>query len=425
MIPLLQNQYIARRVPLSTRDPVESKTNFSRRERLPVQHPPQYARNMSDRAIIGAMSGTSVDGVDAALVAISGRGINISARLLLHFHCPYPPQLRHRIFSARSAGTIALSELADLGRDISLLYAAAVRGVLAEANYSTHDVVAVAAHGQTLYHAPPNTIQWLDPALLAAETGLAVISDFRRADCAAGGQGAPLVPFADYLLFSHPTRDRVLLNIGGIANFSYLPAGGGAEDLVAFDAGPGNCISDYFCRTFDPLGPGFDAGGGRAGLAIANRPVCDAFLKHPHFAKPPPKSTDSPEMIDAFLAASRGKPLPFDELLATASLATALAVVDGIARFCSKVPDELIVSGGGTENAAIMSHVRESAAKLGIGSLTTTDELGIPSAAKEAVAFAILGAATLDGVASNVPAATGAKRRAVLGSITPAPVSTI
>lgn len=371
------------------------------------------------------MSGTSADGVDAALVAISGHGMNISARLLRHFYKPYPLDLRQRIFALRSTGAVTLAELADLGRDISLLYADSVQGVLAAENFSARDVAAVAAHGQTLYHAPPNTIQWLDPALLAAKTGISVISDFRRADCAAGGQGAPLVPFADYLLFRHPARSRILLNIGGVANITHLPAGGAIDDLIAFDTGPGNCISDYLCRRLDPSGPGFDVSGQRAAAATAHRRICDAFLNHPYFSKPPPKSTDGPEMIEAFLAASRDNPLPLNELLATASLATGRSVIDAISRFCAKVPDELIVSGGGTENAAIMRQLRESAGKLGIQSIATTDELGVPSAAKEAIAFALLGAATLDGVPSNVPSATGASRHVVLGSITPAPASTI
>ncbi len=149
---------------------------------------------MSERAtkrtIVGAMSGTSADGVDAALIALSGHGTDLSARMLKHLHRPYPSELRRRIFAARGAGAIELAHLAGLARDISLLYADAVHDVLAAANFSGRDVVAVAAHGQTLYHAPPNTIQWLDPALLAARTKIAVVSDFRRADCAAGGQGA-------------------------------------------------------------------------------------------------------------------------------------------------------------------------------------------------------------------------------------------
>ncbi|HTW94806.1 MAG TPA: anhydro-N-acetylmuramic acid kinase, partial [Tepidisphaeraceae bacterium] len=174
------------------------------------------------RLIVGVMSGTSADGVDAALVRIPPDAS--PPRLLGHHHRPYDPILRRAIHNLRSNAFTSLSDLAWLAREISIAYAAAVNELLLACNTSADSIAAVAAHGQTLYHAPPDTIQWLDPALLAAETGCCVISDFRRADCAAGGQGAPLVPFADYCLFRHPEKNRVLVNIGGIANITYLPA---------------------------------------------------------------------------------------------------------------------------------------------------------------------------------------------------------
>jgi anhydro-N-acetylmuramic acid kinase len=205
----------------------------------PQQHP---------RLLAGAMSGTSADGVDVAIVAIDGQGLDMSARLIHHNHIAYDNPLRDRIFSARQAGSIRLDELAKLGREISLCHAEAVNQALAASDLKATDLAAVAAHGQTLFHAPPDTIQWFDPALVAAEVGCPVVSDFRRADCAVGGQGAPLVPFADYILFRHPTKNRVLLNIGGIANITWLKAGGSLDDVIAFDTGPGNCISDWLCR---------------------------------------------------------------------------------------------------------------------------------------------------------------------------------
>src|SRR5712671_6834310 len=201
------------------------------------------------RIIVGAMSGTSADGVDVAVVEITGHGLEMTAKLLHHHARAYDAELRKRIFGVREGTAVSLEELARLGRDISISYAEAANSALSEANVKASDVEAIAAHGQTLYHAPPNTIQWFDPALVAAETGCVVVSDFRRADCAAGGQGAPLVPFADYVLFRHATKNRVLLNIGGIANLTYIPAGGSLEQVIAFDTGPGNCISDHICRT--------------------------------------------------------------------------------------------------------------------------------------------------------------------------------
>src|SRR6516165_10321270 len=179
----------------------------------------------ASRLIAGAMSGTSADGVDVALVRIDGRGLEMSARLTHHHHVAYDSNLREAIFACRNSGEVRLADLAAMGRAITLVYARAVNEALLGAKLTANDLAAVAAHGQTLFHAPPNTIQWFDPALLAAEVGCAVVSDFRRADCAAGGQGAPLVPFADYILFRHPSKNRVLLNIGGIANLTAIPAG--------------------------------------------------------------------------------------------------------------------------------------------------------------------------------------------------------
>ncbi len=216
---------------------------------------------MGERLMIGAMSGTSADGVDAAMVDVNGHGLAMSITLMGHHHEPYDAGLRRAIFQVRACGNIALSDLADLGRQITLVYARAVNRLLQNIDIAASRVSAIAAHGQTLFHDPPLTIQWFDPSLLAWETDCAVVSDFRRADCAAGGQGAPLVPFADYILFGDPAVDRILLNIGGIANLTFVPANGGIEQLLAFDTGPGNCISDWICRRFHPDGPGWDVDG--------------------------------------------------------------------------------------------------------------------------------------------------------------------
>src|SRR4051812_28355733 len=177
------------------------------------------------RLIAGAMSGTSADGVDVVIARVEGSGLQLSACAVKHNHRAYPPDLAGWIVKLREDGHTTLGEMAELAREISLIYAAAVNEALVGAHLSSADLTAIAAHGQTLFHLPPKTMQWLDAALLAAETGCSVISDFRRADCAAGGQGAPLVPFADFVLFRHAQKNRVLLNIGGIANLTYLPAG--------------------------------------------------------------------------------------------------------------------------------------------------------------------------------------------------------
>ncbi len=371
----------------------------------------------SPRILAGAMSGTSADGVDVAMVRIEGTGLEMSARLLQHHHVGYDPALRQSIFDCRNRGEISLPQLAQMGRAISLAYAQAVNQAMKLAYLTPADITAIAAHGQTLFHDPPNTIQWIDPALLAAETHCAIVSDFRRADCAAGGQGAPLVPFADHILFSDPLRHRALLNIGGIANVTYLPAGGHIDDLLAFDTGPGNCISDFLMRYMNPEGSGVDVDGVLASHGTADEPVVLKMLLDPFFKQPPPRSTDGPAMIDLFTRSiedfgSRGK-LPKN--LATACLITATAITRSLREFLPHFPDELIASGGGVHNPVIMSLLRKQLPGVPV---KTTDELGVPSEAKEAIAFALLGAATLDGVAGNVPSATGAQRRVVLGSAT-------
>jgi anhydro-N-acetylmuramic acid kinase len=370
-----------------------------------------------DRLIAGAMSGTSADGVDVALVKVAGHGTNLTAKLLRHFHQPYPPDLRQAIFRIRETGSAQLSALARVGRDLSLVYAQAVNEALVKTGFRAGDLAAVAAHGQTLFHEPPNTIQWLDPALVAAEVGCAVVSDFRRADCAAGGQGAPLVPFADYILFRDPLKDRVLLNIGGIANLTYLPGGGHLEHVVAFDTGPGNCISDHLMRFYDPAGPGYDNNGAIASRGTPIYSLVPLMLSSRYFSRPAPKSTDGPAMVEVFRQAyvQIGRKFPFENLLKTACLLTATTIADAVRQF-DPFPNELIVSGGGVHNKAIMDLLRQP---LGDLPVLTTDDLGVPGQAKEAMAFAILASATLDGQPSNLPSATGARRPVVLGSVTP------
>jgi anhydro-N-acetylmuramic acid kinase len=372
------------------------------------------------RLIAGAMSGTSADGVDVAITRIEGTGHDVSACLVLHHFRPFATSLTERIVAARSGEPIRLAELADLARHVSLVYAAAINEALIGAHLSCGDLAAIAAHGQTLFHAPPMTIQWLDPSLLAAEVGCKVISDFRRADCAAGGQGAPLVPYADFVLFRHREKSRVLVNIGGIANLTYLPAGANMEWVAAFDTGPGNCVSDWLMRRFEPDGLGVDLGGERALRGKVIRPVVDRMLKQRWFWARPPKSTDGPDMVEMFRESFEGAlgDHKLDNLLATACCITAYGITSAMERFIKGDVDEVIVSGGGTRNAAIMKFIQDDIGEI---PLLTTDDLGVKSDAKEAIAFALLGAATLDEIASNVPSATGARRGVVLGSVTPRP----
>jgi anhydro-N-acetylmuramic acid kinase len=370
------------------------------------------------RIIAGAMSGTSADGVDIALTEIIGRGLAMRLRLLLHHHYAYSPSLRQRIFDIRANAQTTLRELGELGREISLAHAVAVKDAVKIAKLHMADIAAIAAHGQTLFHAPPNTIQWFDPSLLAWETSCVVVSDFRRADCAAGGQGAPLVPFADYVLFRDATQDRVILNLGGIANLTWLPAGADLSKVIAFDTGPANCISDWLCRERDPRGLGYDAQGAMASGGAIIEPILQSASADSFFAAPPPKSTDIPRMIEIFRAAmKKNSDATLQDLLRTACELAARQIVAAIQRLHVSATAGIIASGGGIENQCLMTALE----RLSGRNVRTTDMFGIPSSAKEAMAFALLGAATLDGEASNVPSVTGAARAVVLGSITPRP----
>jgi anhydro-N-acetylmuramic acid kinase len=375
-----------------------------------------------ERLIAGAMSGTSADGVDVALVRISGRGTDMTAKLVAHHHHPYEPALREKIFSMRSGGAVRLADLARCTREISLAYALAVKDAMSFAGVAPADVAAISAHGQTMFHAPPDTMQIFDPALLAAETGCAVVSDFRRADCAAGGQGAPLVPFADFVLFHSREVDRIVVNIGGIANVTCLfSASPTLDHVIAYDTGPGNCISDHLTRHHDPAGPGYDAGGERALRGRVNRKVLNEFGDHPFFSRRGPKSTDGPAMVGFFgdTVREHDPDLPPVDQLATAAACAARQISHATSQFDAPFRGELIVSGGGVHNRAIMGQLRAFVGPAVV--IRRTDDLGVPGAAKEAIAFALLGAATLDGLPSNVPSATGARRPVVLGSITPKP----
>lgn len=366
------------------------------------------------------MSGTSADGVDVAVCELGADPAGPWGRLLQHRARPYPRLLQARIWRLRMEAVVALGELADVTRQLTLEHAVAVREAIGAAGLTAEDVTAVADHGQTVFHAPPLTMQLLDASLLAAEVGVGVVSDFRHADLAAGGQGAPLVPLADRRLFAHPTRTRILLNLGGIANVTVLRAG---DAPLAFDTGPANCLSDYICRTLAPETGGVDMGGERAQRGRVDVGVVTRFLAEPFVAAPPPKSTDGPAMVAAFERACGGfGGWRVEDLLATAAACVGASVGHAVRTWgmgrSSGGGVDLVLSGGGVHNAAIVERLGEACPGA---VLLRSDELGVPSAAREAIAFALLGLATLQGRAGNVPSATGAGSAVVLGSWTPPP----
>jgi anhydro-N-acetylmuramic acid kinase len=384
-------------------------------------HPPTHPPT-PHRLIAGVMSGTSADGIDVAVCRIPGPPSlfpesPVWGELIGHAAHPYSAETRRHIHQVRELGAVTLEELAKLTRGITLEHARAVTQTLQSLQITASAIDAVSDHGQTLFHAPPLTMQVLDPSLLAYMTGIRVVSDFRRADCAAGGQGAPLVPYADLKLFAHPEMHRATLNIGGISNITLLPAGTDGSDVVAFDTGPGNCLSDHIFRTNAPEGgsPGIDVGGAVALSGKVSERVVRKFLSDGYFSAAGPKSTDGPNMVAAFERAEARK-LPVPDALATAAECVGRSIAQALMLGKFR-PRQLIVAGGGVHNRAIMSSLQSHLGKT--IKILTSEDLGIPTDAREAIAFALLAAATLEGRPGNLPSVTGAARPVVLGSITP------
>ena len=386
--------------------------------------------------VAGVMSGTSADGIDVAIVLIRGRGRNLHFRPLAHEHFPYPRAVRQAILAAMNAASARVADLARLNFLLGECYADAV-----DATRKRHraKLELIGCHGQTLYHqgeaasflgqSIATTWQTGEASVIAARTGVPVISDFRPADMAAGGAGAPLVPLLDIAFYSHYKKLRVLQNIGGIANLTILPPRtslAAMERVIAFDTGPGNmvidaCAQELFNRPYD-----------ESGKIASNGTVIESALKralqHPFFRSKPPKTAGREqfgrEFTTQFLKwCGSGSKKP--DVLATATALTAVSIGQALRQALTTAKlkpsfargkAEYVVSGGGSRNRTLMQMISEQVESLGLR-VRTSDDLGMPSQAKEAVAFALLAYQTWHRLPGNVPRATGASRPAVLGKI--------
>jgi anhydro-N-acetylmuramic acid kinase len=399
--------------------------------------------------VAGVMSGTSADGINVALVRVgetrggagqrSGTASVVRGRqypgrtlqLLGQVEFPYAKQVRSAVLGAMNAEQISVAELARLNFLLGELYADAV--LSAQRRFRVKSEL-VGCHGQTLYHQGEprpflgrklaTTWQTGEAATIAARVGVPVISDFRPADMAVGGKGAPLVPFLDYLLFADSPGGRVVQNIGGIANLTAIPAGAGASDVVAFDTGPGNMVMDAVTEQL--FSRPYDRGGKIAASGEALDRVIDDILRRPFFRRTPPKAAGREEFGREFVREffeSCGRARKQD-VVATATALTARSIAHAVERFVVKASpggrnqpyDEMILSGGGAKNPTLVRMLSNQLASLGI-KIRFSDEFGLPSEAKEAVAFAMLAYETWHRRPSNLPSATGAKRAAVLGKI--------
>jgi anhydro-N-acetylmuramic acid kinase len=379
------------------------------------------------RLAVGLMSGTSLDGVHAGLVRLRGPAERPTVRLLAFVTVPYPPGLRQRLLKVASGGACDAAEISRLNFVLGEAFAAAALRVC-RGRVSLERLAFIGSHGQTVFHQGSHpsrgasTLQIGEPAIIAARTGAIVVADFRPADLAVGGQGAPLVPLVDYLLLGDERYGTVALNIGGIANVSVIPARARRAEVLGFDTGPGNMVIDGLISHLTRGRETYDAGGRLAAQGRVIAPLVAEILGLPFFRRRPPKSAGREQFGQEFLARHffRRPWADSRDLLRSATEVTARSIADALKRFVFPRADihRLVVSGGGAHNRFLLSRL---AALLPHLSVRLSDDYGLLADAKEAIAFAVLADHTLHRLPGNLPAVTGARRAVVLGKIVQPP----
>jgi len=392
----------------------------------------------SEHLIVGIMSGTSLDGIDAALVRIltDEQGRISKVELKGFEYMPYSNEMKAMVLSLCSPDTAKLDDLVQMHFGISEWYAFIVNRLLSNAGVKAAEVDAIAMHGQTVWHAPEDksfpgpegnllvrsTLQIGEMSVVSERTGIPVIGNLRSRDMAAGGEGAPLAPYLDAVLFGHPERTRVIQNIGGIGNATIVPPNAPLESIVAYDTGIGNMLSDTLVREGTNGKEQFDPGGSIAAKGKVDEGLLAQYMADPFYKRTPPKSTGREVYGTAFAAEFRAegeaRGLSFEDIVATAAALTAESIVQSYEDFIFPHYDvaEVIVGGGGAHNVTLMKMIGDrlpEGVKLG-----TTSQFGIPDDAREAVAFAMLGHESLMGNPSNIPTVTGARNPVILGNIT-------
>jgi anhydro-N-acetylmuramic acid kinase len=377
-----------------------------------------------ERLVVGLMSGTSADGVDAAVARLAGTGRQLRMEALAFIHRPYDDVLREVLLRNAEAATSSVRELALLDALLARLFAAATRDACTEAGVQLSDLDLIGSHGHTFHHLPEPqalagewvtaTLQLGDPAALAVQTGVPTVGNFRSADVALGGEGAPLVPYFDWALLADDAETRVLLNLGGIANITVLPAGGDREAVYAFDTGPANMVIDALARRL--LGTPYDRDGEAAARGTPDEALLGRLLADPYFERPPPKSTGRERFGVAAVEELIATGAAPDDLLATATAFTVRSLADALERFVlpRHRPDVLIASGGGCRNPTLMRLLAEAVAPVPV---RTADDYGVDADAKEALCFAVLAHEFVNGTPTSMPAVTGARRAARLGQL--------
>jgi len=380
------------------------------------------------KKVIALMSGTSVDGIDAALVDISEAENNLEVELLDFISLPYEREFKNKILKAADYKKSRVKEIAELNIEIGEKSLKTVFKLIEKSGYSAVDIDLIASHGQTIYHnleERPVTLQIGAAPFIAEGSGITTVYNFRMRDLAAGGEGAPLVPYVDYLLYQDQNKNRVLQNIGGISNYTYLPAGAAVSEVRGSDNGPGNMMIDYAVKILTDYQKDFDQDGEMAARGQCSQKLLDYLMEHPFIKKEVPKSSGridfGEEYTRKIIARAKKSELSDNDILATITEFTARAIVDSYQRFLNSEINEIIISGGGSYNNYLMQKIREYALReiSAAVKVITLEDLGQSSEAKEAIAFAVLGYQTMKGRSNNLPAATGAKRKVVLGDLVP------
>ncbi len=381
--------------------------------------------------VIGLMSGTSADGVDAAVVDIRKHGQSLAIKLLGHHGRSYPPQLQQRILQVAERGKVA--EICHLNTLLGEVFAKTVLKAISECGVRPTQVELIGSHGQTIHHLPTptverglgpirSTLQIANPAVIAERTGITTVSDFRSRDMAAGGEGAPLVPYTHFLVFRQKNAIRWVVNLGGIANVTALPRSERLASVQAFDTGPCNMLLDALITMETQSRRTVDRGGRLAQRGQVHAGLLHWLLAHPYLQRQPPKSTGRELFGEAYvekvLAQSRRRHLSLQDLLATSCHFIARTISDA-RKWTTQMPGDIVCGGGGVRNARLWKELKRIFAPIPVW---TMDECGSSSQAFEAQAFAVLAYQTIHGVCANVPRVTGARHPVILGSVTPGSV---
>lgn len=371
------------------------------------------------------MSGTSADGVDAALVEWGADTAPRPFRLIAFCETPYPPELQeriHRLAAGRLAAADGLRELAALDVVLGERFADAAISLVQQADVPLASIDGIASHGQTVAHHPElrATLQIGDPSVIAERTGCTTIADFRPRDIAAGGEGAPLAPFFHHAALSDPDENRLVVNLGGIANISWLPAGGDPDAVRAFDVGPANSLIDAVVRLASAGRERIDRDGTRALRGRVDRQLLETLLDDEFLRRAPPKSTGRERYglaeAERLLADSRSRGGDLDDLVATLVAFTGEAIAGACRDFLPGPVERVLVGGGGVRNRAVMESLQRALPDASIGPM---DDAGVRSDAAEAMAFALMGRNALLGISNHLPRCTGARHATVLGEISP------